>query len=247
MGWRAPRKVCAMAGSGFTGMISFKLGEDVRPGYLAIPEGSGPFPAVVVIHEVDGLIEQIKDVARRFAAAGYAALAVDLYAGRNRAACIIRLFRGMFLNSLDNGAIKELKAALSYLADRPEVDAGRIGAIGFCMGGSFAIAWGAADNRLQAVAPYYGMNPRPLDVVARSCPVVGSYAGKDVLASGGRKLEAALTRAGVPHDIKIYSEARHAFFNDQVKPYNPEAASDSWERVLAFFDRHVRQNSADPA
>jgi carboxymethylenebutenolidase len=236
-----------MAGNDATSMISFKLGNETRPAYLALPRGSGPFPAVVIIHEVDGLIEHMKDVARRFAAAGYGALAVDLYAGRKRGPCILRLFGGMFLNSLDNGTIKELKAALSYLEARPEVDAGRLGAIGFCMGGSFAIAWGAADNRLKAIAPYYGMNPRPLDVVARSCPVVGSYAGKDVLASGGAKLEAALTRAGVTHDIKIYPDAKHAFFNDQVKPYNPEAARDSWARVLAFFDQHVRQGSVAPA
>src|SRR5579863_2621273 len=148
-------------------------------GYLARPDGEGPFPAVVVIHEAYGLNENIKDIARRFAGEGYIALAVDLFAGRNRAVCMFRFMRGLLFNSLDNSGVRDLKETLSYLTRQPGVDEKRLGAIGFCMGGSFAISWACTDNRLKAIAPYYSMNPRPLEAVARLCPVVGSFPEKD--------------------------------------------------------------------
>src|SRR5450432_3736738 len=139
-------------------------------GYMARPEGEGPFPAVVVIHEIFGLNENIKDIARRFAAEGYVALAVDLFAGRNRTICMFRFMSQIILNPLKNSSIQNLKDALTALAEQPGVDAERLGAIGFCMGGSFSISWAASDNRLKAIAPYYGMNPRPLAAVERLCP-----------------------------------------------------------------------------
>ena len=208
--------------------------------YLARPEGDGPFPAIVVIHEIFGLNDNICDIARRFAGQGYAALAVDLFAGRNRAVCMFRFLGGILFNSLDHGGIRDLKAALSYLAGQPGVDAARLGAVGFCLGGSFAVAWACADDRLKAIAPYYGMNPRPLAAVARACPVVGSYPDPDITTKAGRLLDMELDKYGVPHDLKIYSGARHSFFNDQGQNYDPAAAEDSWQRVLAFFDEHIR-------
>jgi len=220
-------------------MISFKLGRGTRPAYVVRPEGDGPFPGVVVIHELSGLNDNIKDICRRFAEAGYVALGFDMFTGRNRNICIMRLFGGMIFNSYNNSAVKELRAALTALAERREVDANRVGAVGFCMGGGFALGWGVKDRRLQAIAPYYGINPRPLSAVAKSCPVVASYPGRDFTAKHGQKLEAALARAGVAHDIKIYPEAQHSFFNDEGGSYDAAAAEDSWQRVLTFFDVHV--------
>jgi len=144
-------------------------------GYLALPDAPGPHPGVVVIHEAYGLNDNIKDIAGRFAGEGYAALAVDLFTGRNRAICMTRYMTGMLIGSVDRYGISDLKAALTHLAAMPEVDPERIGAIGFCMGGGFAIAWACTDRRLKAIAPFYGANPRPLDAVKRACPVVGSY------------------------------------------------------------------------
>lgn len=136
--------------------------------------------------------------------------------------------------------ISDLKVALHYLSLRPEVDPARLGAIGFCLGGSYAIAWACTDQRLKAIAPFYGTTPRPLDAVARSCPVVGSYPERDFTAKAGHTLEAALQRHGVPHDIKVYAGARHSFFNDQLPDrYDAAAATDAWERVLRFFAEHV--------
>lgn len=220
-------------------MVSFRGENDQLQGYLARPEGDGPFPGIVIIHEVFGLTENIKDIARRFAGEGYAALGVDLFAGRNRAVCMARFMGGTFLDSLDHGGIRDLKAALGVLAEQSVVDADRIGAIGFCLGGGFAVAWACTDERLKAIAPFYGTNPRPLEAVSRSCPVVGSYPEKDFTAKSGRKLEAQLARSGVPHDIKVYAGAKHSFFNDRGRAHDPAASEDAWRRTLAFFGEHL--------
>ena len=228
-------------------LVTFPFGDDVRNAYYARPKGDGPFPGIVVIHEAFGLNDNMRDIARRFAREGYAALAVDLFAGRSRALCMFRLLSSQLLSPLNNSAQRELKAALLSLGSRPEVDAGRLGAVGFCLGGGLVIAWACTDPRLKAIAPFYGTNPRPLEAVARACPVVGSYPGRDFTAGQGRKLDAALTRHGTPHDIKIYPGARHAFFNDQLSAYDPAAAADSWQRVLAFFgDRLATPQPARP-
>jgi carboxymethylenebutenolidase len=155
--------------------VSFPFGTTQLEGYLARPEGDGPFPGVVVIHEIFGLNENIRDIARRFAGVGYVALGVDLFAGRNRAVCMFRFIGEQLFKPLDNNSIRELKTALTFLAEQPGVDNARLGTIGFCMGGSFAIAWACNDDRLKVIAPYYARNPRPLEAIARLCPVVGSY------------------------------------------------------------------------
>ncbi len=220
--------------------VSVKSGNRQLEGYLARPEGEGPFPALVLIHETFGLNENMKDIARRFASEGYLALVVDLFAGRNHAVCMVRFMSGQLLNPLNNSSIHDLKAALTFLSEQPSVDGSRLGAVGYCMGGSFAIAWACTDDRLKAIAPYYATNPRPLKAVARLCPVVGSYPGNDFTAASGRKLDVELDRYNVPHDIKIYPGTKHAFFNDTLKDiYNEAAARDSWERVLAFFGERI--------
>ena len=219
--------------------VSFQSGNRQLEGYLARPEGDGPFPGIVVIHEAYGLNENMKDIARRFADQGYVALAVDLFAGRNRAICMFQLIGGLLLRSLNNRGVHDLKAALTFLSAQPGVDDARLGAVGYCMGGSYAIAWACTDDRIKAIAPYYAGNPRPLEAVARLCPVVGSYPDKDFTTKQGQKLDVELERYDVPHDIKIYPGAKHSFFNDTGGNYNEVAARDSWGRVLAFFGEHI--------
>ena len=177
-----------------TQMATFQSESRQLEGYLARPEGEGPFPGIVVIHEAYGLNENIKDITRRFADQGYVALAVDLFAGRNRAVCMFRVMSSLLLNSLHNRSIHDLKAALTFLSEQPGVDNARLGAVGYCMGGSFAIAWACTDDRLKAIAPYYAGNPRPLEAVARLCPVVGSYPDKDFTTTQGQKLDVELER-----------------------------------------------------
>src|SRR4029450_8100110 len=113
--------------------------ESLEDSYLALPDSAGPHPGVVVIHEASGLNENIRGICRRFAEQGYAALGVDLSGGRNRIVCMARMFIGGMAGNLDYYGVSALKAALGRLADQPEVDAGRIGAIGFCPGGSVAV------------------------------------------------------------------------------------------------------------
>jgi carboxymethylenebutenolidase len=143
-------------------------------------------------------------------------------------------------------AVPHLRASADFLVAQPEVDAARIGVIGFCMGGGLAIAWGCRDRRLRAIAPFYAMNPRPLSAARGICPVVGSYPGKDFTARFGRKLDARLETYGVVHDIKIYPGARHSFFNDQGKAHDPAASADAWDRTLTFFAEHVRSAPVSP-
>jgi carboxymethylenebutenolidase len=208
-------------------------------GFLAFPEAIGPHPGIVVIHEAYGLNANIKDIAQRFAKQGYVALAVDLFAGRNRAICMARFMAGMLGGSVDRYGISDLKLALSHLMSLPEVDRERVGAIGFCMGGSFAIAWACTDDRLKAIAPFYAANPKPLGAVERMCPVIGSYPEKDFTAGAGRALDAELSRRAIAHDIKIYPGARHSFFNDRGRAYDRASADDAWGRVMKFFGIHL--------
>lgn len=213
-------------------------------GYLATPSGPGPHPGVVVIHEAHGLNDHMKDITRRFARAGYVALAVDLFTDRNRAVCMARYMTGMLLGSVNRYGINDLKTSLTYLAKNRDVDAKRMGAIGFCMGGGFAVSWACTDSRLKVIAPFYSTNPRPLDVVSRLCPVVGSYPEKDFTARAGRALDQALAQYGIARDIKIYPGAAHSFFNEDGGSYDMAAAEHSWTRVLKFFGEQIGAKAA---
>lgn len=221
--------------------------ESLEDSYLAAPDGAGPHPGVVVIHEASGLNDNIRDICRRFAEQGYAALGVDLFGGRNRVLCMARMFVGGMAGNLDYFGVPALKAALGRLADRPEVDSGRIGAIGFCLGGSIVLTWACTENRLKAIAPYYGAAPKPRKAIRRLCPVVGSWPDRDFTTKAAAILETELTAAGVPHDLKVYSGTKHAFFNDTLRTFHAAAAADSWQRVLAFFAEHVGRTSPPPS
>lgn len=214
--------------------------ESLQTGYLAVPDGTGPFPGVVVIHEAFGLNDNIKDVCRRFAGEGFVALGVDLFEGRNRALCMARMMVGTMTGNLDHYGVPALRAALSDLAGRPDVDAERLGAVGFCLGGSIVLTWACTEQRLHAIAPFYGLAPRPREAIRRLCPVVGSWPGHDFTTKAAGVLETQLSAAGVPHDLKVYPSAKHSFFNDTLGSYDADAAADAWQRVLTYFETHVR-------
>jgi carboxymethylenebutenolidase len=207
--------------------------------YVASPDGAGPFPGVLIIHEIFGLTDDIREVARRFADAGYVGLAIDLFANANRATCLARAFAGLLVRPLHNGMLSDAQAALSALRAQPGVEPRRVGAIGFCMGGGYALQLACVDDSLRVASVFYATNPRPLSAVERACPIVGSYPGRDYTARGARSLAATLQRAGIPHDIKIYPGTLHAFFNPQGKTYNAQAAEDGWARTLSFFSQHL--------
>lgn len=208
--------------------------------FLARPAAAGTHPGVVVIHEIFGLTDHIRDVARRLASEGYAALALDLFS-EGKALCILKTFAAMAGGTTDHFGTRHLKSGLDFLARQPFVDPQRLGAIGFCMGGNFAIALAYEDKRVKVIAPFYGLTPRRIKDFNGFCPVAASFPEQDFTAKQAPKLEAALAAAGVPHDVKTYPGAKHSYMNERsAKSYHREAAKDSWKRTLTFFARYLR-------
>ena len=217
-------------------------GKSKFDGYYARPRGEGPFPGLIVIHEIHGLNDNIRDITNRFAEQGYGSLAVDLFSNRNHRLCVMQAVYGILVSPMKNGMLSDLGEAMKALGDLPEVDGSRIGAVGFCMGGGYALQLAATENGLKAASSFYGSVPRPLTAFANACPIIGSYPDKDFTTKGVLELEKLLEDSEVPHDIKTYENTQHSFFSRQRTEFEVEAARDSWERMLGFFDRHLVGN-----
>jgi len=207
--------------------------------FFAKPEGAGSFPGLVIIHEIFGLNENIREISREFAKQGYAVLAVDLFSNRNRAICMMQIFHGMIFRPLNNSLLADLNSAFGFLKQAQGVDADRIGAIGFCMGGAYALQMAITAKGLKAASVFYGANPKPLDAVAQACPIMGSYPDKDFTTRAAHELEASLVTHKIPHDIKIYENTQHSFYSQQRTPFEVEASQDAWQRMLKFFGEHL--------
>lgn len=217
--------------------------------YLAVPEGGGPWPGVVITHEAWGVDEQMRAHADRLARLGYLTIVPDLYSEGGMARCVVKVLASM--RSGRGRAIVDIAAAKRWLLDRDDCT-GRIGVVGFCMGGGFALAT-VAD--FDASAVNYGFTPANLErSLDRACPVVGSFGARDgYLRGSADELRAALDAAGVVNDIKEYPEAGHSFLNEapngpkvlravframHTGPH-PESAVDAWERIDAFLTEHL--------
>ena len=212
------------------------------------PDGPGPHPGVVVIHESYGLNDDIRRIARRFADNGYVVAAPDLLTGGPKLVCVMRA-----MGDLRKGrgpAVDALEGVLAKLEARDDV--GKVGVAGFCFGGGFALLL-ATRGRIPVAGVYYG-ETRKRDELAKACPIVGGYGGKDrMFGNKGRKLVATLDELGIEHDMKVYDDAGHSFMSEGApfdtlaklsRPlmhvqYNEAAAEDSWKRMLAFFERHL--------
>ena len=169
---------------------------------------------------------------------------MDLFEGRNRAACMARMFIGGMAGNLNYYGVPALKAALGQVAGHPEVDGDRIGAIGFCLGGSIVLTWACTDGRLGAIAPFYGAAPQAQGSHPPPVPGRRVMAGQGLHHQGRRGAGGRPDGRRDPHDLKVYPGARHSFFNDQWRNYYAAAAADFWQRVLAFFAEHVRGSPA---
>jgi len=214
-------------------------GRDKMESFFVKPEGAGPLPGLVVIHEIFGLNDNIREIAGRFAEEGYAVLAVDLFSNRNRTMCMLQIFHGMLVRPLNNTMLSDLQSTLAFLKTQPSVNENRIGAVGFCMGGGYALQLAVTDKGMKAASAFYGAVPKPLEAFAESCPIVGSYPEKDFTAQGARELDAMLEKNSIPHDIKLYENTQHSFFNRQRTPFEVEASKDAWQRMLSFFGEHL--------
>ncbi len=217
--------------------VSYPSGTETVKGLLYLPAGSGRHPAVVVIHEWWGLNDWVKEQAADLAAHGYVALAVDLYRGQvaNDPEMAHELMRGL---PQDRG-VRDLTSAVAYLKSRPDVDASRIGGIGWCMGGGYALQLAIHEPSLKAVSINYGaLATDPADLSHIHAAVVGNFGGQDhgIPEASINDFAAQLKKQGVPVNVKIYPDAGHAFENPNNKTgYRAEDAADAHQRSLDLF------------
>ena len=223
------------------------------PAFLALPAGAGPHPAVIVFEEIFGVNTHIRDVAQRLAGEGYVALAPDYHhrawtPGTQLGYTDADGQRGMALipKLSAEGLTADIAAARGYLATRAEVKPGKLGAIGFCIGGHAAY-FAAATQPISATVAFYGGGIATFGpggsqkTVERTGGIKGRILclfGKQdpmIPAEQVQTIKAALAHYEVRHEVVVYDDATHGFFCDQRGSYNPQAAADAWERVKRFF------------
>ncbi|MGK2870474.1 MAG: dienelactone hydrolase family protein [Mycobacterium sp.] len=210
------------------------------------PEGQGPWPGVVVVHDALGYLPDKEAISARIAAAGYLTVTPNLYARGGRARCITKVMRAALTKQ--GPAIEDILAARDYLQNRPD-STGIVGIAGFCMGGQFALI--LSPKGFSASAPFYG-TPLPKNLeetLTGSCPIVASFGARDPIGRGApAKLNRAVAAHDIAADVKVYPNAGHSFANQLPAQallrvtgfgYNEAVAEDAWSRVFAFFDAHL--------
>lgn len=228
-----------------TEMVQFRGNGDLVPGYLARPEGEGPFPGIVVIQEWWGLNDHIKDVTRRVAAEGFVAISPDLY--RGQVADEPDDARKLAMELDRPHAIKDIQGAVNYLIAQPFVVPKLAGVMGFCMGGGLSLMMSHQGENVGATVVFYGGGAPLTDEQAAhvKAPLLGIYGEEDqgIPLETIRTNESLLKAHSKPCEFIVYPGAPHAFFNDERPSYRPEAAADAWNRTLNWFKLHLKANS----
>lgn len=222
-------------------MVEFKSNGGTSSGYLALP-ASGSGPGVIVIQEWWGLVDHIKNVADRFAEAGFVALAPDMYHGKTTKSPddAGKLMMAIQMDRVE----QDLRGSIDYVLGLPETSSKTVGTVGFCMGGQLSLYAACANHRVGACVNYYGIHPNVQpDYEHLKAPVLGFFAEKDgfVTPEVAKKLEADLKSHGKQIEIHIYEGADHAFFNDtRAEVYHAEYAKDTWDRMLKHFRANLK-------
>lgn len=224
-------------------IVSYKSGDETVSGVLYTPPGKGPFPALIVIHEWWGLNDRVKDQAAKLSDQGYVALAVDLY--RGKVATTPEMAHEIMRGVPEDRAKRDLHAAFEFLASLPNVKKDRIGAIGWCMGGGYALDVALQEPTLAAAVINYGhlaTDPEALKKI--SAPILGLFGAQDkgIPPADVRKFGEILDHMGKKIDVKIYDDAGHAFENPNNKDgYRAADAADAWQRTIDFLARNLKK------
>jgi len=227
--------ISAFAADGKT--VSYKSGDETVQAVLYTPQGKGPFPALIVIHEWWGLNDWVKDQASKFADEGYAALAVDLYRGKVAKTPdeAHEIMRGV----PEDRAKRDLHAAFEFLASQPNVKKDRIGSIGWCMGGGYSLDVALQEPTLAATVINYGHLATDTDALKKiNAPILGLFGAQDrgITPDDVHKFAQAIQQLGKKIEVKIYDDAGHAFENPNNKDgYRQADAADAGKRTIDFL------------
>jgi carboxymethylenebutenolidase len=234
------------------GEVKIPVKDGTIPGYRAMPDTGGPFPAILVVQEVFGVHEHIKDICRRFAKAGYFAVAPALYAREGDVVGIsdTKQIMQVVTKVPEPQVASDLDATAAWAKSTGKADTSKLGITGFCWGGRQVWLYAAHNPDVKAGVSWYGVLQRPktamtpdnpIDLVNRiNAPVLGLYGGADpgIPIAQIDALRGALKAAGKPSEIIVYPDTPHGFNADYRPSYRPQQAKDGWKRMLAWFKQH---------
>ena len=222
--------------------VSYKSGDETVSGILYAPQGKGPFPALVVIHEWYGLTDWVKDEASKLADQGYVALAIDLYRGKVATTPdeAHQIMRGV----PEDRASRDLLAATAYLASQKNVEAKHIGSIGWCMGGGYAFNLAVNDPNLKAAVINYGhLASDDATLKKINAPILGIFGGQDkgITPDDVHKFESQMKALGKTVEIHSFPDAGHGFENPNNKSYRADDTAEAWKLTTTFLEKYLKK------